>query len=157
MPASKKFSISCLVDLGDHLDQRFARGVDGRRHVGGNGASVNLPLSSVWKTNAFRATRSTTPLNDLLLADRQLNRDDGAVARVAQRLQRALEAGPFAVEAVEHDQARQAELLRGLPHLLGLHHHAGDCVDDDQRGVGDVQRRARIAQEVARCRACRSG
>ena len=28
-----------LVGLGDHLDQRLARRVDRRRHVGGHGAS----------------------------------------------------------------------------------------------------------------------
>ena len=80
-----------------------------------------------------------------------------AVARLAQRLQRALEAGALAIEPVDDDEARQLELLRRLPDFLGLHHDAGHGVDDDQRGVGDVQRRARVAQEVADARACRSG
>ena len=36
-----------FVGFGDHLDQRFARRIDGGRHVGGDAPSVNLPLSSV--------------------------------------------------------------------------------------------------------------
>ena len=37
-----------LVGLGDHLDQRFARGVDGGRPCRpGSAPSVNLPLPSV--------------------------------------------------------------------------------------------------------------
>ena len=53
-----------LVGLGDHLDERLARRVDRRRSCRpGPAPSVNLPLSSVWKTNAFLATRSTTPRN----------------------------------------------------------------------------------------------
>ncbi len=41
------------------------------------------------------------------------------------------------------------EVVGRRPHLFGLHHHARDGVDDDERGVGDVQRGARVAQEVA--------
>ena len=45
-----------------------------------------------------------------------------------------------------------AQLLGGRPDLLGRDLDAGDRVDDDQRGVGDAQRRARIAQEVRHAR-----
>ena len=96
-------------------------------------------------TNAFFDTRSTTPRNSLLFADRQLNRDHRAAARFAQRRQRAFEAGAFAVEPVDDDQARQAELARAaVPDFLGLDHDAGDRVDHHQRGVGDVQRGERV-------------
>ena len=151
VPASKNLSISCLVGFGDHLDQRFARGCrppppsrPGRR------PSVNLPLSSVWNVNAFFVTRSTTPRNVVLLADRQLNRDRrcgcsdsrsdcSERSRLARSRSRRL----------THDHPRQSQLLGRRPDLFGLHHHAGDGVDDDERGVGDLQRRARVAQEVA--------
>ena len=72
-------------------------------------------------------------------------------------VERALEAGALAIEAVDDDEPRQAELLGRRPHLLGLHHHAGDRVDDDQRGVGDAAARRARRRRSCPCRACRSG
>ena len=69
-----------------------------------------------------------------------------------ERLQRSLEAGALAVDPVQDDEARQPELVGGGPDFLGLHHDAGHGVDDDDRGVGDGERRARVAQEVADAR-----
>ena len=40
------------------------------------------------------------------------------------------------------------ELLGRRPDLFGRDFDAGDGVDDHERGVGDAQRRARIAQEI---------
>ena len=50
-----------------------------------------------------------TPREVLLLADRQLDRDDGAAAEVAEGGQRAVEARALAIEPVDDDQAGQAE------------------------------------------------
>ena len=65
---------------------------------------------------AFFATRSTTPRNVLLLADRQLDRDDRAVARLRgatasdrSRLARSRSS------RLTHDEARQPELARRPP------------------------------------------
>ena len=71
--------------------------------------SVILPLSSPANVSAFMRTRSTTPVNALLLAEGQLNRDDFARAVAAQRFERALEAGAIAIEPVEDDDARQVQ------------------------------------------------
>ena len=54
----------------------------------------------------------------------------------------------FAVQAVEGDDARDAELVGRLPHLFGRDLRAVDAVHDDQRGVGHPQRRPRVTQEV---------
>ena len=138
VPASKNFSIS-FSSASATISISASRAASTAAVMSaGTAASVNVPLSSAWNMYAFFATRSTTPRERFLLADRQLNRNDGAAARLAQRLQRALEARALAIEPVDDDQSRQVELLGRRPHLFGLHHHAGDRVDDDQRGVGDA-------------------
>ena len=43
----------------------------------------------------------------------------------------------------------EVEILRGFPDLLGLDFDAGDRIHDDEGGVGDAQRRARVAEEIA--------
>ena len=104
-----------VVGLGDHLDERFARGLRRRLELGRNRAFRGLPLPSAAKVHAFIATRSTTPRNALLLADRQLHRHDRAAEHGTQRFERSIEAGTFAVEPVQHDDARQLELGRRRP------------------------------------------
>ena len=69
--------------------------------------------------------------------------------RLAHRRQRPLEAGAVAIEPVDDDEARHRQLVGRRPDLFGLHHDAADGVDDDHRGVGDVQRRARVGEEIA--------
>src|SRR5712691_8085735 len=82
-------------------------------------------------------------------ADGQLNRNDRAVADLPQRLERAGEAGSLAVEPIEQDEPRQAERLGRFPHLFGLHHRPRNGVDHDGSGVGDMQCRDRVGQEIA--------
>ena len=91
-------------------------------------------------------------LERFLFADGQLNRNDRAVAGFAQRVERARQAGALAIEPVEHDEPRQAELPGGVPHFLGLDHRSGHGVDHDGGGVDHVQRGARVAQEIADAR-----
>src|SRR5207244_11424916 len=52
-------------------------------------------------------------------------------------------------DLIEDDQARHPELFGRLPYFLGLDHDARDGVDDDEGRVGDMERRARLAEEVA--------
>ena len=77
-----------------------------------------------------------------------MNRDDGPVERRVNRLQRALETRALAIETIDDNQARQPDLVGRLPGLLRLHLHAGNGVDDHNRGVGNAESRARIRQEV---------
>ncbi len=71
------------------------------------------------------------------------------MARLAERLERPVQAGAVAVHAVEHHEPRQLKFGGCRPHLLGLDHDAGHGIHRDQRRVGHLQRGARIAQEVA--------
>ena len=63
-------------------------------------------------------------------------------------LQRTLEAGALAIEPVHDDEPRQAGFLGGVPRFFGLYLHARHCIDDDQSGIGDAERRARVRKKV---------
>ena len=82
------------------------------------------------------------------LADGQMDRHHAAVAGAAQRHDGPLERGAIAVEAAEGDQPRQPQFLGGGPRLLGLHRRTRHRVDDDDDGIGDAQRRARVGEEI---------
>ncbi|MGC4084619.1 MAG: hypothetical protein QM736_21505 [Vicinamibacterales bacterium] len=138
-----------LVRLGDHLDQRLARVLDIARHLGGNRALLELAFLATLVDVRLARHQVDDASDGLLFADRQLQRNHRAAARVAQRLQRSFEAGALAIDAVDDDQARQVQFVSGLPDFLGLHHHTGHRVDDHDRRVDDVQCRPRVAEEVA--------
>ena len=94
-------------------------------------------------------TRSTTPRNDF---SSPIGSCTGTTVRPNapcsdSRLRD--EARPLTVDPVQHDQARQLELLGRLPHLLGLHLDARHGVHDHEGRVGHAHRRQRVAQEVA--------
>ncbi len=84
----------------------------------------------------------------LLFADRELNRDDRAPEHAAQRLHGSLEARTLAIEPVEDDDSRYAELLGRRPHLFGRNLRARNGIDHDERRVCNPKRRARVAQEI---------
>jgi hypothetical protein len=84
-----------------------------------------------------------------LAADRQLQRDEAALQALLQRLERAEEVGALAVEAVDHDRAREIVLVGELPDLLGLHLHPRDRVHHDHRGAGHAQAGAGVGDEIA--------
>ena len=137
-----------LVVLGDHLDQRFAGGVDGGGHLAGNRAFGELAALVGLEEKGLPRNEVDDAAEVLLFADRQLNGNDGAIARFVQRRQRSLQAGAFAVQAVDDDEAWQGELLGRGPDFFGLHHHAADRIDDDQRGVRDVKRGGGVGEEI---------
>ena len=78
-----------------------------------------------------------------LRADRQLERRHAGPEAVAQLVERALEAGPLAVELVDEDHPRHAQPGGLAPHRLGLHLHAVDRAHHEHGEVDDPQRRAR--------------
>ena len=62
VPASKNFSIS-FSSFSATISMSASRAASTAAVMSpGTAPSVNLPLSSVWKMNAFFETRSTTPL-----------------------------------------------------------------------------------------------
>ena len=97
------------------------------------------------------------PADVVLGADRDLRRDHVRPEGGLQRVQRAEEVGPLAVEHVHVDQPRHAELLRALPQALRADLDAHDRVDDEHgrlahaqraEGVGDEGRLARGVDQV---------
>jgi hypothetical protein len=145
----EEFLHQCFVVLGDHLDQHLARRVDVGDHLCRQRCLGELAALVGLEDPRLAGHEVDDALEASLDADWQLDRRHRPAARLAQRRQRPVEARAFAIQAVHHDQSRQFQLVGNRPDLLGLHHHAGDRVDDDQRAVGDVKRRLRIAQEVA--------
>ena len=93
-------------------------------------------------------------MNALLLADRQLDRNRPCGCSDSRSdCERALEAGALAIEPVEHDEPRQAELVGRLPRpSRSAPSTPATASTTTSGGVGDVQRRARVAEEVADAR-----
>ena len=152
VPASKNFSIRCS-SFSATISINASRALStaavmsaGTAPFGALAALVGLEDVGFLRHQIDHAAEVT------LFADRQLNRDDGAVQRLAQRRQGPFEAGAIAIEAVHDDETRHPELFGGHPDLLGLHHDAADRIDHDDRGVGDVQGGAGIGKEVAHAR-----
>ncbi len=83
-----------------------------------------------------------------LRADRQLQRCHAGSEPVAELVERALEAGPLAVELVDEDHPRHAQPGGLAPHRLGLHLHAVDRAHHEHREVDDPQRGTDVAEEV---------
>ena len=141
-----------VVGFGDHLDQRLARAVGRAFHLRRHRPFGGLAAAVGGVGPRLHGDQIDDAAEALFLADRQLNRDDRAAEHAAQRLDGAIQAGALAVEAVEDDEPRHLQLLGAAPHLLGRHLDAGHRIDDDDGGIGDAQRRARVAQEVGHAR-----
>ena len=152
VPASKNFSISdssASATISISASRAVAASVG---HIRGN---VGLgELAAAVRQEHVRLLRDEIDdaAKRFFLADRKLNRDDGPAERCMNRLQRALEAGALAIEAIDDHQARQPGLFGGLPGLFRLHLHAGDRIDDENGRIGDAQRRARVGEKVGDAR-----
>ena len=92
---------------------------------------------------AFIATRSMTPAELALDADRQLDDGGHRVEAVAHHLDATLEVGADAVHLVDEAEARHVVLVGLAPHRLGLRLDAGDRVEHRDRAVEDAQTTAR--------------
>src|SRR4051794_36292424 len=90
----------------------------------------------------------------VLAADRELDGDALRREPRLERLQRREEVGPLAVEQVDQDQPREAELVAALPEALGADldaHDARDARDgalDHSKRAEDVGLEARLARRV---------
>ena len=87
------------------------------------------------------------PADVVLGADRDLRRDDVRPEGGLQRLQRAEEVRPLAVEHVHVDQPGHAELLRALPQALRADLDADDRVDHEHGRLAHAQRAERVGDE----------
>ena len=106
------------------------------------------PLFSSCQTSAFISTRSMTPREVALGADRELHDGRHRVEAVADHLDGALEVGADAVHLVDEAKARHVVLVRLPPDRLGLRLDAGDGVEDRDRAVEDAQRALDLDGEV---------
>ena len=104
--------------------------------------------SSSGHTSAFIATRSITPRNVALGADRQLHDGGHRVEAVADHLHATSEVGADAVHLVDEAEARHVVLVRLAPHRLGLRLDTGDRVEHRDRAVEDAQRPLDLDREV---------
>ena len=84
----------------------------------------------------------------VLGADRDLGGDDVRAERLLERVERAEEVGPLAVEHVHVDQPRDAQLLRALPQPARGDLDAHHAVDDEDRGLAHAQRAERVGDEA---------
>ena len=69
----------------------------------------------------------------VLVSDRELHRDAAVRELRANPLEGGEEVRALAVEHVDVEEARDAELLAPLPDTARLHLDAGDRIDDDER------------------------
>ena len=83
-----------------------------------------------------------------LLADGQLEGRHAGAELLAQIVERALEGRSLAVELVEVDHPRGADLGGQAPRRLGLHFDAFDGAHDEDGQVGYPQRGVQVADEV---------
>ena len=138
-----------VVGLGHHLDERGARLVGGlrqlRRHVGlGYGAAA-----VVGERDGAHPHQIDDAREGALLADGNLDGNDGAGARVPQALERSREARALAVEAAQRDQTWQAARFGGCPHGFGLDLGAVDGVRHDENGFHHAHGGPGLGQEAA--------
>ena len=148
VPASKNFSIS-PSSASATISISASRAVcAGPSSSAGIAPSAGLPLPSARELPRLHRHQIDDAAEGFLFADRQLHGHDRAAEGGPQGLERPLEAGALAIEAVEDDDARDAQLLGGRPDLFGRTSTPGDGVHDHQRGIRDAQRRARVAQEI---------
>ena len=97
---------------------------------------------------AVSVSRSATPRKAV---SSPIGSSSGATAGaepLAQLVERALEAGPLAVELVDEDHAGHVELGRDPPCRLGLDLDALDRADHEDGEVGDPQGGVDVADEV---------
>ena len=95
------------------------------------------------------AIRSTTPVKPASLPIGTWNGASRPLRRFWQRLERAVEVGALAVEAVDDDDARQPVLVGELPDLLRLHLHARHRVDHHDGGARHAEPGAGVGDEIA--------
>ena len=138
-----------VVRLGDHLDERFARGLRRVRQVGRNRRFRRLAAAIGGEGPGLHRDEIDDAAERFLLADRAAG--SGSPMRPNTPRSDSSERSRLARSRSRRFSTMSrgsCELLGGRPDLLGRDFDAGDRVDDDQRGIGHAQRRARVAQEV---------
>ena len=140
-----------VVDVGDDLDQLLARRLRPSARSGvvdllGRGRVLFL---SPVKMSCFMATRSTTPWNSILGADRESAAAPAcAPSRVFICVDHVAAVGADAIHLVDERDARHVELVGLVPHRLRLRLDAVDGAEDHHRAVEHAQRALDLDGEV---------
>ena len=93
--------------------------------------------------------RSTTPAHLVLGADRDLGRDDVRAEGGLERLERAEEVGPLAVEHVHEDERARGRALGALPEALACATSTPiTALTTKTRRLDDAQRAERVGHEA---------
>jgi hypothetical protein len=131
--------------LDDRLDQLLAQAGGGLLQVGGD-----VALGALAALVGERAARQQPDqaAEVVLLADRQVQRRAALAEGALDAVQGAGERRPVAVELVDEERPRQAELLGHGPHDLGLGLHPLHGADHEQHRVGGRQGGPHVADEV---------
>ncbi len=136
-----------VVALGDLFDELLARLIRLLAQVRGDlldaqfSGPVRLVPVQLHRDEIDRAAEV------LLLADRDLDRDDALPELPLERLDRAFSGGALAVHFVDDEHRRERELAGELPDLLGADLDPGHAADDDGGGVDHAQSALRFHQE----------
>ena len=97
------------------------------------------------------------PRQLVLGADRQLDGDAAGRELLLHLAQRAEEVGPFAVEHVDEEDARDPELFGALPDPRRAHLDAHHPAEDEERALDDAECAARLSLEARVAAARRPG
>ena len=128
-----------VVHLGDHLHERVARLLDRRRHIGGDVGEL-VPAAVVLLVEEGLVRDQVHDAREGLFGpERDLNRHRLASEGPDDRFKSARERGVLAIDLVDHEQARELELLGVSPRFFGLHLDARHPVHDDEGAVQDAQ------------------
>ena len=130
--------------LRDHLDQLLVLRLGPLGEIRRNRPVHALAVLVDVSLHADEVDRAA---EDLLLSDRDLERDDSSAELLAERLDDPVEGGTLPIHAIDDEEDGAAEFLCELPGFLGLDLHAGDGVADDQRGVRGGDGGARLGSE----------
>jgi hypothetical protein len=131
--------------LGDLVHQLLAVLL---RLIGDLVRDRDLPAAAVGVLVGLHVDEVDQPADLVLAADRDLGRHHVRPERRLQRLERAEEVGPLAVEHVHVHQPGDAELLRALPQPAGGDLDAHHAVDHEDRRLADAQRPERVGDEA---------
>ena len=136
-----------LVGLHDLVEQLLAVLLGDVDHLGRDRGRLSL-LAAV-RDRVRAHVEDVDDAGELVLgADRQVHRDAARGELLLDLSERAEEVGALAVEHVDEQHPREAELVRHVLHARRAHLEPHHPVDDDERALDDPQRAPCLALEA---------
>jgi len=135
-----------VVGLGRGFHQLLAVLAGLVRDVAGDVGLARLPIRVERRLHLDEVDET---LERVLLAHGDVERHRAALEPAGDGLQRAIEVGPLAIEAIDDDGAGQLVLVRELPDLLGLNLDAGHGVHHHDGRLDHSETGAGVGDEVA--------